>query len=64
MPPLTVYKEEPASRELLKTYFITIWYLKKETIYGKKNTREQKLKLFKNSIRERSYFIYNVPKIQ
>ena len=42
----------------------TCLHLKKEATYRKKNTREQKLELFKNSIGEQSYFIYNVPKIQ
>ena len=57
-------KEVPASRELFETYFITIRYLRKEATYKKKYTREQELELFKNNIKERLYFIYNVAKIQ
>ena len=57
-------KKVPASRELFETYFLTIRYLRKEAIYGKKYAREQKIKLFKNKTRERLYFIYNVAKIQ
>ena len=56
-------KEVPASRELFETYFITIRYLRKEATYGKKYTREEELELFKNNIRERLYFIYNIAKI-
>ena len=57
-------KEVSASRELFETYFIAITYLRKEANYGKKYTREQELELFKNDIRDRLYFIYNVAKIQ
>ena len=62
--PLEYKKEISASRELFETYFTTIRYLRKEPTYGKKYTREQELELFKNNIRERLYFIYNVTKIQ
>ena len=55
-------KEVPASRERFETYFITIRYLREEATYGKKYTREEKLELFKNNLRERLYFIYNVGK--
>ena len=41
-----------ASRELFETYFITISYLRKEALYGKKYTREQELEHYKNNIRE------------
>ena len=57
-------KEVPASRKLFETYFITIRYLKKETTYGKKYTREEELEFSKSNIRERLYFIYIVVKIQ
>ena len=57
-------KEVPGNRELFENYFITIRYLRKEEIYGKKYTRPQGLQLFKNDIRERLYFIYNVAKMQ
>ena len=57
--PLRV-KEVPTSRELFKTYFITIRYLRTEASCGKKYTREKELEFFKNNIRERFYFICNV----
>ena len=57
-------KEAPASRERSKTYFVTIRYSTKEATFGKKYTREEELDLFKNHIRERLYFIYNVAEIQ
>ena len=38
--------------------------LEKKQPFGKKYTREEELELFKNNIRERFYFIYNVKKIQ
>ena len=62
--PLEHENEVPASRELFETYFITIRYLRKETINGQKYTREEELRFFKNNIRERLYFICNVAKIQ
>ena len=56
-------KEVPASWELFETYFVAIRYLRKEATNGKKYTRQEELELYKNNIRERLYFIYNVAKI-
>ena len=56
-------KEVPGSRELFETYFITIKYLRKEATYRNTYTREKEVELFKNNIRERLEFIYNVAKI-
>ena len=56
-------KEVPASWELFETYFVAIGYLRKEATNGKKYTRQEEFELYKNNIRERLYFIYNVPKI-
>ena len=57
-------KEVPTSRKLFETCFINIRYLRKEATYGKKYTRKEEFELFKNNIRERLYFIYNVAKMQ
>ena len=57
-------KEVPANRKLFGIVFTTIAYFRKEATFGKKYTREEELELFKNNIRERFYFIYNVKKIQ
>ena len=43
---------------------MTIRYLRKEAANGNKYTRKEELELFKNNIRERLNFIYNVAKIQ
>ena len=48
-------KEVTASKELFETYFITIRYLRKETNYGKKYTREQELELFKKKLSLESF---------
>ena len=57
-------KEVPANRKLFGIFFTTIAYFRKEATFKKKYTREEELELFKNNIRERFYFIYNVKKIQ
>ena len=57
-------KEVLTSRKLSKHAFINIRYLRKEATYGKKYTRKEEFELFRNSIRERLYFIYNVAKMQ
>ena len=57
-------KEVPASKEIFETYFINFSYLRKEAAYGKKCTKEEEVKLPKNNIGERLYFIYNIAKIQ
>ena len=46
-------KKVTASRELFKTYFVTIKCLRKEATYGNKYTREKEIEIFKNNIRER-----------
>ena len=43
---------------------MTIRYFRKEAANGNKYTRKEELELFKNNIRERLVFIYNVAKIQ
>ena len=56
-------KVVPESRELFQTCVVAIRYLRKEETYGNKYTRQNKLEIFKNSIRERLHFINSIAKI-